>query len=224
MSYDPLFVEEEVPIRDDIARQGGVQSMSGHTVSVVAGPPSASGFRSYYLEYDATGNRIRHEKFDCDGKLVRRWRYDVQGRLSQEITYDAKGDIQYRLDVVRDRQGWTEKQMYSPLDRLQYRIAADRDVSGRLLRVAYHNPAGQIIRSDSYEYDSLGLLVRVAAAAMGEYIYEYDQRQNLKRKFRNLPGMSVYGDVHEFEYDDRNLIIRMDHLHFSVTTFAFTPA
>jgi hypothetical protein len=222
-SHDPAFVEEEVPIRDDIARRAGARSMTGHTTPIVAGSPSASSFKTHHLEYDGAGARICHEKFDCDGRLVRRWLYDAEGRLSQEITYDAKGDIEYWFDVARDGHKWTEKRMYSPQDRLLYRIAADRDASGRLLHATYYDPVGQSIRSDSYSYDSLGLLVRVALGHMGECIYEYDQRQNLARRSNNLPGMSAYGDVHEFGYDDRDLLIRMDHLHFSVTTFAFTP-
>jgi len=58
---------------------------------------------------------------------------------------------------------------------------------------------------------------------MGECIYEYDRRQDLTRRSNNLPVMSAYGDLHECRYDDRDLLIRMDHLHFRVTTFAFTP-
>jgi hypothetical protein len=221
-SNDPLFVEEEVPVRDDIAHRAGVRSMTGHTTLVVAGSPSASSFRSHYLEYDGAGTRIRHEKFNHDGMLVRRWLYDAEGRLSQEITYDQKGDVDYWFDVVRDGEDWTEQRMYSPPDHLQYRIAADRDANGRLSRATHYDPAGQVIRLDSYAYDSLGLLVRVAMGHMGERIYEYDEHQNLKRKSIIMPGMSVYGDVHEFGYDNRGLLIRMDHLHFSATTFEFT--
>jgi YD repeat-containing protein len=222
MAQDPLFVQDEVPINDEIARRAGVRSMTGYTTQVVGGSPSADSFRSYYLEYNGTGTRIRHEKFDNDAKVARRWMYDAQGRLSQEITYDAKGDIEYWFDIASDGQDWTQKRMYYPPDRLHYRIAADRDASGRLLQTTYYDPAGQSTRSDSYSYDSLGLLVRVAVGHMGERVYEYDQRQNLKRRSNNLPGMSAYGDVHEFGYDDRDLVVRMDHLHFSVTTFAFT--
>jgi RHS Repeat len=222
VSYDPTFVEEEVPIRDDIARQAGVQSMTGHTTQAAAASP-ASGFRSYYVEYNDVGTRIRHEKFDRNGVMVRRWLYDAQGKLSQEIACDAKGGIEYWFDVTCDDKGWREKRMYYPPGQLHYRIAADRDANGRLLRATYYDPAGESIRSDSYSYDNLGLLVRVATGQTGECVYDYDQRQNLKRKSNNLPGMSAYGDVYELKYDDRNLMVQVDHLNFSVTTFTFTP-
>ena len=220
---DPLFVEEEVPIRDDMAHRAGVRSLTGRTAALPAESASAS-FTSYFIEYDGQGSRIRHEKFDRSGKLVGRWLYDGQGRLCQEIVYDPNGNVHYRLDLIGGGNGWTEKRMYYLPDRLHYRIAADRDASGRLSRATYLDSAGQAIRSDSYDYDSRGLLTRVVMGHMGECVYEYDERRNLKRRCKNLPGMSVFGDVQEFEHDDRNLLIRMEHLHFSVTTFAFTFA
>lgn len=223
-SADPLFVEEEVPIRDDLAHRAGVRCMTGHTTPVAAGSPAVRSFRSYDLEYDRAGTRIRHEKFGRDGRLVRRWRYDAEGRLTREVTYDATGAVEYWFDIVHDDLGWIEKRMYSWPDHLQYRIVSDRDASGWLLRAIYHDPAGQVLRADTYDYDSLGLLVHVAMGHIGECSYAYDQRRNLQRKSRILPGMSEYGDIHEFAYDHRDLLIRMDHRHFCTTTFVLTTA
>jgi hypothetical protein len=222
LASDPLYVEEEVPIRDEIAHLAGIRSITCHTTAIVTGSLPAHSYASYYLEYDERGTRIRHEKFNCDKKLVRRWLYDVRGNLSQEITYDSRGDIDYWFEVMGNGQGWTEKRMYSRPNHLQYRIAAERNGSGRLRRTTYYDSNAQAMRADSYSYDSMGLLVRVEVGGMGECLYEYDQRQNLKRKSKILPGMSEYGEVYEFTYDDRDLVVRMEHLHFSVTTFVFT--
>ncbi len=214
-------MQDEVPIHDENAHRAGVRRITGYTAPLVLGTPSNSHFRSYFLEYDRAGARIRHLKFDRDGKVIRQWFYDDRSRLSQEVTYDARGDIDYRLDVLQEVQGWTEKRMYSRQDHVQYRVVADRNTSGRLLRTNHIDSAGQVIRVDSYNYDQLGLLVCVTAGQLGERTYEYDQRQKLKKRTNNMPGMSMYGDIDEFSHDDQDLLIRMEHLHLSVTTFEF---
>jgi len=221
-TQDPLYVEDELPVRDEIAQGAGVESITGRTSPVLNGVPSSSSFKAYRLVYDQSGHRITHEKFDQSGKLIRDWRYDGFGGLLREITYDKSGGLDYWLEVVYDGQHWKEKRMYSGQDRLSYRIVAQRNAGGRLLQAIYQGPEGDTIRLDSFEYDSSGVLIRVGMEHMGERLYQYDARGNLGRKVVIQPGASAYGEVYEFQYDSRDLIVRMDYLHFSVTLFEFT--
>ena len=220
-SHDPLFVEEEIPICDQAAGQCAVELVTGNTIRVVGDVPSEEGFRSYLLEYDRNGNRTRQEKFDRAGRLIWECVYDGEGRLRKETSYKAPGEVEYQLDIIYGGDRWKEKLMYSGPGRLHYRIAAERDAGGRLLRAIYYDGTGVIKRSDSYVYDHLGRLVRVDMGNMAQCVYEYEN-QNLIRRSRDLPGASVYGDVAEFEPDYRGLLTRMDHLHFSVTSLSYT--
>jgi hypothetical protein len=218
---DPLFVEDELPIRDHIASPSEVESVTGRTHRVGGDPLSPSWFRSNYLVYDSLGNRLQHEKFDRGGQVIRRWLYDSRGKLVQEITYGGSGDVDYRFDVVYDGDDWHEKRMYSPTDRLHYRIVAVRSPDGRLSRANYFDASGGKIRTDSYVYDGLGRLARVDMGQMGACVYEYEGN-NLMRRSRDVPGASEYGEVSEFEHDDRGLLTRMSQLHVSVTVLSFT--
>jgi hypothetical protein len=219
---DPLFVEEEVPVRDLVARRCAVELVTGYTVPVVGGTPSAEGFRSYILEYDKNGSRTRLEKFSSAGELVWRCVYDDEGMPRKEITYTVHGEVDYQFDISYSDGYWKERLMYSAPGRLHYRVVAERDASGRLLRAVFYDAAGLATRSDSYAYDSLGRLMRVDLGNIGQCVYEYDEKRNLIRRSRNLPGASAYGDVTEFEHDGQGLLTRMDHLHFSVTSLSFT--
>jgi len=218
---DPLFVEEEIPICDWAAGRCAVKSVMGNTVRVAGDVPSEEGFRSYLLEYDRNGSRTRQEKFGPAGTLIWGCVYDGEGRLRKEISYKAPGEVDYQFDIVYGGDRWKEKLMYSGPGRFHHRIAAERDADGRLLRALYYDGTGVIKRSDFYVYDHLGQLVRTDMGNMGQYMYEYEN-QNLIRRSRNLPGASVYGDVAEFEHDYRGLLTRMDHLHFSVTSLSYT--
>ncbi len=219
---DPLFVEEEIPLSDAIARQQGVKTVSGFTSTIVNEVPTPIGFKSYLLTYDKLGNKTLHKKFNSDGKPTHEWIYDGNGKLAQEIAYEGSGKADWRFDIIYGNGGWKEKRMYSAPDNLQYTIVADRDASGKLLRANYSDPTGKTIRLDLYVYDSRGLLERVDMGHMGDRLYEYDSHQRLMRKIVNLPGASAYGEIYEFEYDDRDLLTRIVRLHFSVTALDFT--
>jgi hypothetical protein len=218
---DPLFVEEEIPICDQVAGQCAVESVTADTIPVVGDVPSPRGFRSSRLEFDRNGNRTRQEKFDRAGTLIGAGEYDGAGRLCKETSYAAPGEVDYHFDIVYSGDRWTEKLMYYGPEILNYRIVAERDANGRLSRATYYDATGEIKRSDSYVYDHLGRLVRIDMGNMGQSVYEYEN-QNLVRRSRNLPGASAYGDVAEFAYDYRGLLTRMDQLHFSVTSLSYT--
>jgi YD repeat-containing protein len=153
---------------------------------------------------------------------MRRWLYNPEGTLIQEITLNASGGVEYRFDIVNNSSSWTEKRMYLPPDILQYRIIADRDANSRLVRAIYLNSKGDQLRVDVYHYDKSGMLTRVDMANMGESLYEYDHNRDLRRKTINMPGASAHGDIHEFTYDERRLLIRDDYLKRSTTTFQYT--
>jgi hypothetical protein len=219
-SQDPLFVEEEIPIRDQTARRCSVESVTGNTVRIVGEVSSEEGFSNYLLTYDRNAHRVRQEKSDRAGGVIWRCAYDDEGRLREEIFYKAPGEVDYQFDIVYDGGLWKERLMYSGPTRLHYRIVAERDANGMLLRAIYYDRAGVIKRYDSYVYDHLGQLTHVDMGNLGQCAYEYEN-QNLIRRSRNLPGASVYGDVTEFAYDERGLLTRMDHLHFSVTSLSY---
>ncbi len=219
LTQDPLYVEDEIPLRDDIARREQVRSITGETTVLMGNATAAGGFKSFVLEYDRSGRRIRQEHFDSAGRLVRQALYDGDGRLVQDTIYNAAGNADYRFEILYHGDDWTEKRMYSPPDRLHYRISAERDASGNLLRAVYLNAGNQTIRVDSYSYDAHGRIVHTELGNLGESTYEYDERNNLVRKSRVMPGASVLGEVFEFEYDDRDLIVCMRQEHISHTRF-----
>jgi YD repeat-containing protein len=214
-----LYVEEKVPVRDAIARREVVRSLTGETTLLTGSVPAASEFRSFVLEYDRAGKRVRQESFDRTGRLVRRGLYDAGGQLVQDITFDAAGNPEYRFEIAYQGENWTEKRMYSPPDGLHYRISSQRDPSGRLTQAVYRDATDQTIRMDSYAYDARGRIVRVEMGNLGESTYEYDERDNLVRKSRIMPGASVLGEVYEFDYDARDLLVRMRQEHVSLTRF-----
>jgi YD repeat-containing protein len=214
-----LYVEEKVPVRDAIARREAVRSLTGETTLLTGGVPVASEFRNFVLEYDRAGKRVRQESFDRTGRLVRRGLYDAGGQLVQDITFDAAGNPEYRFEIAYQGENWTEKRMYSPPDRLHYRISPQRDPSGRLAQAVYRDATDHTIRMDSYAYDARGRIVRVEMGNLGESTYEYDERGNLVRKSLIMPGASVLGEVYEFDYDARDLLVRMRQEQVSLTRF-----
>jgi YD repeat-containing protein len=221
---DPLYVEDDVPIRDAVARRAGVETITGSTYPIGAGVPSNDGFKSFLLRYTPEGKRTVHERYDEAGKVIRARSYDDGGKLLEDVAYDRLGNVDYRFDIAYDGRGWTERRMSSPPGRLHYRIVADRDAAGRLVRATFYDPNGETLRSDAYEYDARGRLARVDAGHLGGRAYEYGEDGNLAGKRIDAPGASAFGEAYEFEYDGRGLLTRMSRLHFDDTRFSFEVA
>lgn len=219
---DPLFVQDEIPIRSTRIREAGVETITGYTFPIENGVQSPHGFKSHVVTYDKSGMRVRQQKYNSEGTLIHEWRFDSEGRPLEEIAFGASGEVSYRFAFVYSDAGpWVEKRMYLGSGDLHYRIAATRTEDGRIAAATYYDASGRQLRTDTYVYDGTGRLVEVDAGQMGAWIYEYDERNNLKRRTENTPGMSVLGNVVEFEYDDRGLLLRMTHLHYSVTTVEY---
>lgn len=216
-SQDPLYVEDDVPICDEVARRYRAESVTGHAYPLTGDEVSTSGYKSYFLAYDV-GRRIVQECFNPDGNVVRRWVYD-DGNAKQELLYDRSGNLDSRFDIFYLGDYWNEKQMYDAQGTLKYRIVGDRSVDGRLSKATFYAASGELIRSDSYLYDSVGLLLRVNLGEIGKREFKYDQHHDLIRRSTSLPGASVYGDVDEFDYDNRGLVSRKTHLHGCATLF-----
>jgi hypothetical protein len=62
----------------------------------------------------------------------------------------------------------------------------------------------------------------VSMAHMGEWIYEYDEDDNLKKKTGLLPSASAFGENFEFQYDRRGLLVQSHHLHYNITVFEYS--
>jgi YD repeat-containing protein len=220
---DPLFVQEEIPIRNRLVRRFKIESVMGQSFEIKNGMQLPSGFKSYLLTYDRTGNRIRQQKYSREGRTICEWIYDRKGRPLQEIAYETSGEIKYRFEFVYDHDdNWMEKRMYLSSNKPHYRIVSHRDAHGRIITGNYYDSSGQWIRTDSYIYDDRGRLVRMSMGHMGEWIYEYDENNNLKKETGNLSSASVFGENFEFLYNDQGLLMRTKHLHYSVTVFEYT--
>jgi len=220
-SRDPLIGEEEVPIQDQVAHRAGVKSVSGQSFPIVGDVLSPTSFKSYVLEYDKHGRRVRQETFDAAGRIVRQWSYDRRGRPVEEITYGPSGQVENRFEVTYDGGVWIEKRMYSPPGTLHYRVVAERGEHGRLLQARYEGAAGEPLRTDGYEYGADGLLRRVDMGQMGERAYEYDARNSLTLKRVSMPGASAHGEVYDFTYDARGLLTRMTRRYVVVVMFEY---
>lgn len=218
-SQDPLYIEDHVPIRDEVARRYGVESVTGHTHSMSGGEVSANSYKSYFLAYSRVGHRSLQECFNPEGKVVQRWLYNGNGKVIQELLYGGSGNLDSRFDIFYLGDYWNEKQMYDAQGTLKYRIVGDRLRDGRLLKATFYAASGELIRSDSYLYDSVGLLLRVDLGRIGKRLFKYDQHNDLVERSTTLPGASVYGDVDEFDYDNRGLVSRKTHLHVCATLF-----
>jgi YD repeat-containing protein len=217
---DPLFVLEEVPIRQAVIRGLAIESVTGRCFAIKSGVRSSDGYRSHLLTYDRSGHPRRQETYGRDGKVVRQWAYGERGRPLRQTAYESSGKISYRIESIYDRGApWSEKRVYLSGDDLHYRIVAERDAAGRLAREVYYDASGRQMRADSYLYDGRGRLARVDMGHMGEWIYEYDAEDNLKRKAGNLPSASAFGETFEFQYDGRGLLVEKVHLHYSATVF-----
>lgn len=214
---DPLYVEDEVPIRDEVARRYRVESVTGHTYPMIGGRVSANGYKSHFLAYDG-GRRVVQECFNPDGNVVRRWVYD-DGNSKQEFLYDRFGNLDSRFDIFYLGDYWNEKQMYDAQGTLKYRIVGDRLIDDRLSKATFYAASGELIRSDFYLYDRVGLLLRVNIGQIGQRLFNYDQNDNVIKRSTSLPGASIFGDVDEFDYDNRGLVSRKTHLHDCATLF-----
>lgn len=214
----PLFVQEEIPIRSDMIRRFKIESITGYTSETKNGMQLSNSFRSYSLTYDHLGNQIRQEKYNSEGKKIQVWEYDEKGRLQRETAYDTSGRVNYRLELIYNGdEDWQEKQMWLANDRLHYRIVANRDVNGCLLDATYYDSSDQNMRTDSYVYDERGELLRMNMGHMGEWVYEYDENENLKMKVGNLTSGNVYGESYTYEYNNLGLLIKINELHYSTT-------
>ena len=219
---DPLFAQEEIPIRDSLIRKFGVESVTGQTFEVNDGIRSPDGFRSYLLTCGRSGKRSRQEKYGRDGKMIHEWVYDEKGRPLREISYEASGKINYRIETLYDHdEYWKERRVYLSGDAVHYRIAANRDAKGRLGEGVYYDSSGRRIRTDTYVYDDRGRLVTVSMGHMGEWTYEYDEDDNLRKKTGLLPSASAFGENFEFQYDGQGLLAQTNHLNYSITVFEY---
>ena len=220
---DPLFAQEEIPIRPPLIRKFAIESVTGRSFEIDNGIRSSKGFKSYLLLYGRSGNRSRQEKYNREGKTIYEWVYDEKGTPLREIAYEASGKINYRIECIYDHGDyWKEKRFYLSGNDIHYRIVANRDAKGRLTEGIYYDSDNQRIRTDSYVYDDRGRLVTVSMGHMGEWTYEYDEDDNLKKKTGLLPSASAFGNNFEFQYDDRGLLVQSNHLNYSVTIFEYT--
>ena len=218
---DPLYVEDNVPVRDQTTRPHRVKTMVGMTSTIVdecLQPPS---YRSYLLVYDNTGKRMRQQRFSHDGRITQEWQYDDSGALLEEMNYDPAGRLNYRFEFSYKDACWHEKHMLDAQGAMLYRIVAERSSDGSLLKAVFYKAAEQLIRSDTYLYDAAGLLLEVSLGETGKRFFTYDSAGNLSRRSTTLPGASIYGDTDELAYDSRGLLGKMTHLHESETSFEY---
>jgi hypothetical protein len=220
---DAAFVQDEVPIRDEIMHQFEVETVTGYTSMIRSAAQSRAAFKGYVLSYDRAGRRTSQQKYDREGKVVGEWKYDAEGRAIEETVFEASGKIDYRYELAYDGAGhWKEKRMYLGSGALHYRIVSERDGKGRIVAATHFDVSDQAIRADAYTYDDRGRLARVTMGHLGYWDYEYDENDSLRRRTGVLAGGSVLGDVSEFEYGDGGLPLRMIHLHEFEMTFECT--
>jgi YD repeat-containing protein len=218
----PLFVQEEIPIRDSVIGKFGIESVTGKTFEIKNGIPAPPGFKSHLLMCDGARKRTL-QKYNREGLVIHEWIYNDRGELLREIDSEGSGKINYRIESIYGHEiNWTEKQVYLSGNEIHYRIVADRDPEGRLTEGTYYDSSDQRIRTDSYIYDDRGRLVKVSMGHLGEWIYEYDENDNLKRMTGNLASSSGFGENFEFEYEERELLIKRSHLNYEVTIFDYT--
>lgn len=219
----PLFVQEAIPIRNELVRKFKIESVTGHSFEIENGVQSTSLFKSHLLTYGRSGNRIRQQKYSREGKKILESVYDSKGRLLREIAYETSGKISARLELVYNHdENWIEQLMYLSGDEFHYRIVSSRDAKGRIIEGTYYAPSGQRIRTDSYIYDHRGRLISISMGHMGEWNYEYDGDNNLTKKTGDLPSASAFGENFEFRYNNEGLLVQRNHLHYSITAFAYT--
>jgi YD repeat-containing protein len=222
MIDDPLFVDEEIPLREAVVRDNRVRSITGRTFETRDGSREAEGFRSHLLQYNTSGKRVRQERYNRAGATVYEWIYDEQGKTIREIAYQDPGEINYQIESIYDHQDqWSEKRMLLPDGRLNWRIVPQRNTEGMLLKCVYYNSQDQILRSDVYIYDEQGRLMTLDMGDFGEWNYQYDEAGNLTRKTGNLASASILGETFEFHYDARSLLVQRDHLNYEVTVFDY---
>lgn len=220
---DPLFAQNEVPIRDKFVHKFKIKSVTGDSFEIENARKSPTGFRSNLLDYDRSGNRLVQQKYNREGQIIHEWGYDSNGRLEGDDTYEASGRISFRFEYLYDHDGnWNKKLMYLSGVEPHYIIIANRDVHGRILEGVYYDASDQRIRTDSYIYDDRDRLVGMSMGHMGEWVYEYNENDNLTRKTGDLPSASVFGESFEYQYDDQDLLIKTNHLYHSVTVFKYT--
>ena len=198
---DPLFVQEEIPIRNELVLKLKIETIIGESCEIKNGIQLSDYFKSHWLAYDFYGNKTREQKYNRDGKVICDWIYGLKGKLKLEIKYDNSGKVSYRIHFVYDNTGyWKEKRIYLSSGEFHYRIVSNRDTFGKIITSTYYDSSGQIIRTDSYIYEGSDKLVKMNMGHMGEWIYEYDEKSNLKNKIGHLLAMSILGENFQYKY------------------------
>jgi hypothetical protein len=218
---DPLYVEDDLPLRDSLARAHRVATVTGYERALGTG--EANAFRSEVLVYDRAGRRVSHERLDAAGAPVRRRVYE-RGRLVAELAYDRRGEVNYRIEVRYRGGAWSEKKLCPTHGAAGLRVLAERDENGRLLHAIFSGASGERLRTERYEYDEDGRLVRVDCGALGARRYAYGPDGEPVRKTVDAPGQSGLGETYELEHDERGLLTLIVRPHLSETRFAFEYA
>jgi hypothetical protein len=221
-SQDPCFVKEEIPLRADLVHRFKIDTVIGRTWMIKNSELSSRGFKSHLLKYDSCGNKVNQQKYDRDGKVIYAWMY-AKGLPVKEVSYESSGRINYTFEFVyNNSKNWKEKRLYLSSGLFHYCIVPHRDVLERIVTATYYDSSSREIQKDSYFYDNFGRLIRMKVGQMGEWVFEYATDNNLKKRTGNLSGASIFGENFEFQYDDRGLLVRINHLHHDTTVLEYS--
>ncbi len=219
-----MFIhEEEIPIYQESIRKCNVKSITGYTKEIKNGIQAQDSFKSYVLKFDNKGNKMCEYKYSKEGKLIREKKYDCDGKIVKEINYEISSKINYEFKFLYDENGnRTEKSMYLSGSKFYYKFKAKYDSDRKIIEDVCYDASNQIIRNDTYVYDDRSKLIKLIMGHLGEWVFEYDESGNLRKKSGNLLSGSAYGENFEYQFDDKGLLRIMKHLHYSVTIFDYS--
>ena len=139
---------------------------------------------------------------------------DASGNITKSVVYNPDGSIQNVWEYEYDSSGNRTKTIFFNGEYVDYTY----DTSGNIMEIAKYESNGTVIYKIEYIYDASGNLITEDEYENGElishdeYEYEYDDSDNLIRKFVRRHILEEY----IYEYDDENNKIKEIYTSYSI--------
>lgn len=220
---DPTYVLDEIPIQKSSIFDNKIKYIICQTSKSVGNTDTSLFYKSYYIEFNESGQKVLQHKFDSEENLIYEWIFNKKGVLIEEISRDKSADINFRIEYVYNNSiYWTEKKMVLSGGILSYRIIANRDTNNNIISSIYINSQEKKLQENNYLYDNNSNLIKEVQNGFGEWTFKYDKNNNIILKDGNFPGQSVLGNTYKYYYDNKGLLQRIEHNSFESTILKYS--
>ena len=216
-----MDTQNTIPLSITLVEKYKVKSITGCTFKIDNGVIAKSGYKSSYEAFDTNGHRIQSLEYNPEGKVIREVIFDPDGKVIKEISYVDPNGIVYEYRFIYDDKGkLKEKSMYID-GSFWNKLVAERDQDGFIIKDYAYDSTNKNTRIDYYSYDETHHLIQKNMGHLGVWYYQYDDNHNLIKLSGDIASGSEAGEVYEFYYDDKGLLLKKIHMYDSVTTYEY---